>query len=155
MKEEFERFLKAPDTRSEAKELFGNIKASLAELEKLLEKNSGMWGYQDPLYRFYHQSYKVYNVQQATLEIVEKLKSLVPGREMNEWFMQIIREGAGMVFTDEDNENWLSVTRPIVEAFFHARFFLEMVVKYGKEMEYPPHALPSGWAAVLYLYNLR
>lgn len=155
MKEEFERFLKAPDTRSEAKELFGNIKASLAELEKLLEKNSGMWGYQDPLYRFYHQSYKVYNVQQATLEIVEKLKSLVPGREMNEWFMQIVREGTGMVFTDEDNENWLSVTRPIVEAFFHARFFLEMVVKYGKEMEYPPHALPSGWAAVLYLYNLR
>lgn len=155
MKEEFERFLKAPDTRSEAKELFGNIKASLAELEKLLEKNSGMWGYQDPLYRFYHQSYKVYNIQQATLEIVEKLKSLVPGREMNEWFMQIVREGTGMVFKDEDNENWLSVTRPIVEAFFHARFFLEMVVKYGKEMEYPPRALPSGWAAVLYLYNLR
>lgn len=155
MKEEFERFLKAPDTRSEAKELFGNIKASLAELEKLLEKNSGMWGYQDPLYRFYHQSYKVYNVQQATLEIVEKLKSLAPGREMNEWFMQIVREGTGMVFKGEDNENWLSVTRPIVEAFFHARFFLEMVVKYGKEMEYSPRALPSGWAAVLYLYNLR
>lgn len=144
MKEEFERFLKAPDTRSEAKELFGNIKASLAELEKLLEKNSGMWGYQDPLYRFYHQSYKVYNVQQATLEIVEKLKSLVPGREMNDWFMQIVREGTGMVFKDEYNENWLSVTRPIVEAFFHARFFLEMVVKYGKEMEYPPRAHPAG-----------
>jgi len=155
MEDEFERYLGAPDTRSEAKELFGNIKSSLTELEKLLEENSGMWGYEDPLYRFYHQSYKVYNVQQATLEVVEKPQSLAPGREMDEWFMQIVREGTGMVFKDEDNENWLSVTRPIVEAFFHARFFLEMVVRYGKKMEYPPRAMPSGWAAVLYLYNLR
>ena len=105
MEDEFERYLGAPDTRSEAKELFGNIKSSLTELEKLLEENSGMWGYEDPLYRFYHQSYKVYNFQQITLKIVEKLQSLAPGREMDEWFMQIVREGTGRVFKDEDNEN--------------------------------------------------
>ena len=43
----------------------------------------------------------------------------------------------------------------MIEAFFHARFFLEMAVKYGKELEFPPQMLPSGWAAFLYLFNLR
>jgi len=30
-----------------------------------------------------------------------------------------------------------------------------MCVKYGRELEKPPEILPSGWAAVLYLYGLR
>jgi hypothetical protein len=30
-----------------------------------------------------------------------------------------------------------------------------MAVKYGWESEYPPRVMPSGWAALLYLYNLR
>ena len=30
----------------------------------------------------------------------------------------------------------------MIEAFFHARFFLEMAVKYGKELEFPPQMLP-------------
>jgi hypothetical protein len=47
------------------------------------------------------------------------------------------------------------VTRPIVEAFFHARFFLEMAVRYGNELDKAPHMLPSGWAALFYLYELR
>jgi hypothetical protein len=46
-------------------------------------------------------------------------------------------------------------TRPIVEAFFHARYFLEMVCGYGRQLTEPPSPLPSGWAAVLYLYGLR
>lgn len=39
--------------------------------------------------------------------------------------------------------------------FFHARFFLEMVCRYGRELDEPPAMLPSGWAAVLYLYRMR
>jgi hypothetical protein len=46
------------------------------------------------------------------------------------------------------------VTRPIVEAFFHAGFFLEMAVRYAK-LETPPRPLPSGYAALLHLYQLR
>jgi hypothetical protein len=42
-----------------------------------------------------------------------------------------------------------------VEAFFHATYFLQMAVKYGPELEYPPRVIPSGWAALLYLHNLR
>jgi hypothetical protein len=29
------------------------------------------------------------------------------------------------------------VTRPIIEAFTHARYFLEMAVKYGAELDAP------------------
>jgi hypothetical protein len=41
-----------------------------------------------------------------------------------------------------------------VEAFFHARFFLEMAVRYAS-LDSPPRPLPSGYAALLYLYRLR
>jgi hypothetical protein len=55
----------------------------------------------------------------------------------------------------EVNQRWTEATRPILEAFFHARYFLEMVCKYGKELEEPAESLPSGWAAVFELYGLR
>jgi hypothetical protein len=143
------------DDRPLVKDLFENLKANLPFLETLLEDCSGPWGYEDPIYRFYHQSYKVFHLQGQTQEIVSKLQSLLPGVTLNEWFSQIIKEGTGKTFTGADNQNWLAVTRPIIEAFFHARYFLEMAVKYGKELSYPPTSLPSGWAALLYLYNLR
>jgi hypothetical protein len=42
-----------------------------------------------------------------------------------------------------------------LEAFFHARYVLEMAVKYGDDLDEPTNLLPSGWAGLLYLYNLR
>ena len=30
-----------------------------------------------------------------------------------------------------------------------------MVCKYGRKLEAPPQTLPSGWAAVCYLYGVR
>jgi hypothetical protein len=131
------------------------ISAELPSLESLLERCSGHWDYEDAVYRFYHQSFKVYALQQTTIEIVSRLQALAPDRPLNHWFMQIIREGTGKEFRQSDNANWVAVTRPILEAFFHARYFLEMVCKYGKEIQSPPDVLPSGWAAVLYLYDLR
>jgi hypothetical protein len=47
------------------------------------------------------------------------------------------------------------MTRPMLEAFAHARQFLETIVRYGRQLDEPPLYLPSGWAAVSYLYNLR
>jgi hypothetical protein len=58
-------------------------------------------------------------------------------------------------FRPEHNARWLETTRPIVEAFFHARYFLEMAVRYGRSLEAPPTLMPSGWAALLSLYGLR
>jgi hypothetical protein len=53
------------------------------------------------------------------------------------------------------NENWLKYTRPVLEAFWHTRFFIQMQVKYGKELQFAPACRPSGWAAILALHNLR
>ncbi len=143
------------DDRKAVKELLGNLKAALPELEALLSECSGHWGYEDPIYRFYHQSFKVYSLQETTLKIVASLQSLAPSTTLDDWFMRIVREGTGKTWRQEDNEKWLEATRPILEAFFHARYLLEMAVKYAKELEQPPQPLPSGWAAVLCLYNLR
>jgi hypothetical protein len=35
------------DEREEARELFGNLRAALPQLEKLFERVSGEWGYED------------------------------------------------------------------------------------------------------------
>lgn len=139
-------------------ELLQNIKKRLPELEKLLEEVTGHWEMEDYIYRFYHNSFKVYYIQDATLKIVDALKKLAPEgtiTEFNEMFEQILKEGTGMVWNSKHNEDWLKHTRPMVEAFCHALYFLKMCVKYGKELEEAPEYLPSGWASVLYLFNLR
>ena len=107
------------------------------------------------MYRFYHQSFKLYDLQVGTTSITEALQALAPGRELHEWYRQIVSEGTGKKFKHDHNDRWLKETRSIVEAFFHARYMLEMAVKYGTELETPPRMLPSGWAALLYLYDLR
>ncbi len=143
------------DERPKVKQLFSNLKRELPALEGLLTQCNEHWAYEDPIYRFYHQSFKVFYLQSTTEKVVEALRALLPETPMAKWFLEIVRKGTGKEFKLEDNANWLPVTRPILEAFFHARFFLEMAVKYGKELEYPPQMLPSGWAALLYLFRLR
>jgi len=134
--------------------LLGNLRARQGELTTLLENCSSHWGFEDPIYRFYHQSFKVYSLQEYTARIVHVLESLAPERPLNPWFRQIVEQGTGKSFRPEDNADWPRVTRPILEAFFHARFFLEMAVRYATLTECP-NPLPSGYAALLYLYGLR
>ena len=143
------------DDRQDVLQLYTNLRASLPELEKLLRDCQSHWGYEDGIYRFYHHSFKVYSLQEMTSATVAALQSLAPERTLNESFMAIVRDGTGKTFEREPNGRWLAVTRPIVEAFFHAHYFLEMAVRYGKQLQHPPRQLPSGWAAFLYLYNLR
>ena len=141
--------------RTDEVKLLAAIKTALPRLEQLWQRTNDHWGYEDPVYRFYHQSFKVYQLQPVIGEIVQALQSLAPHLPLNPWFAQIVAEGTAGEFSMEVNQRWLEDTRPIVEAFFHARYFLEMVCKYGQELEEPPNSLPSGWAAVLYLYGLR
>jgi hypothetical protein len=143
------------DDQPEVATLLDRMKSALPELTALLEKCSSHWVYEDGVYRFYHQSFKVYALQNETLKIVEELRLLSPAGELNPWFGKIIAEGTGRTFSPEHNQEWLEVTRLILEAFFHTKYFLEMAVKYGRELGYPPRVMPSGWAALLYLYNLR
>lgn len=138
-------------------ELLSNIKNRLPELEQLLQKASSQWDFEDPVYRYYHQSFKVYPLQCNTKEIVDVLLSLAPEETtVNLFFKEILNDGmSGKKFSDGHNEEWTRHTRPFLEAFFHAKFFLEMAVKYGKKLDEAPDVLPSGWAALLYLYNIR
>jgi hypothetical protein len=118
-------------------------------------KFSGEWTYFDPVYRFYHQSFKVFGLQGATLELVASLQALAPERKLSAQFTKIVTDGTGKTFDPEHNQRWEEVTRPIVEAFFHARFFPECAVRSARTLQAPPQGLPSEWAAVLYLYELR
>lgn len=146
---------RSADDRPEVKVLFDRLKAAFPDLERILGDYSGHWDFEDPVYRFYHQSFKVYGLQKATIRIVASLQALAPDRKLNEDFVKIVSEGTGKEFEPSHNRRWAEETRPILEAFFHARFFLEMAVRYGKTLERPPALLPSGWAAFLYLYELR
>jgi len=134
--------------------LLSRLAERKTELDALWAELNGHWGYEDGFYRFYHGSFKVYHVQSSTEKAVALLRSLLPEREMNETFTTIIREGTGKAFDLTHNREWLKHTRPILEAFAHARFMVEMCVHYA-HLESPPQPLPSGYAALLYLYNLR
>jgi|SRR5436853_1152726 len=142
------------DERSAELRLLANIRRRRRELHRLFDDFSDHWRFEDPVYRFYHQSFKVYLLQEETEAIVRTLKSLAPDRPLSPWFVEIVNAGTGKRFKPEDNAEWMRVTRPIVEAFFHARFFLEMTIRYA-DLQTPPNPLPSGYAALLHLYGLR
>jgi hypothetical protein len=148
-------FLGLEVRRREERELLAQIIAYLESLGKLRDETCVTSEYEDPIYRFYHQSFKVYYLQDSTERMVAALQKLAPHLPLNEWFMEIVQSGTGKEFALDDNKRWTAVTRPIIEAYFHARYFLEMVCKYSRELKSSPQPMPSGWAAVLYLYNIR
>ena len=120
----------------------------------MLQHMADHWGYEDPVYRFYHHSFKVYWAQDRISEAVGLLRKLLPERDLNSDFAKIIADGTGHTFEPSHNEHWQQHTRPMLEAFFHARFMIEMAVRYS-DLGEPPVMLPSGWAALLYLFDLR
>ena len=145
------------DSLQKDDELLTNIRARWSELAGLLEEINSHWVYEDLVYRFYHQSFKVYALQSETRRIVAALQSVAPkATTFSPMFEEIYQAGAsGKQFEMEHNQQWTLHTRIFLEAFFHAKYFLEMAVKYGKELRAAPTMLPSGWAALLCLYNLR
>ena len=52
-------------------------------------------------------------------------------------------------------ESFLAGYSGAVVLVSHDRAFLDNVCRYGKELEKAPDCLPSGWALVLYYFNLR
>lgn len=145
-----------------ADRILPNIKNKLSELIKLQNNIELMEIYEDGIYRFYHQSFKVYSVQTTTMHLVMLFTHIGRTSETDEpedvlckRFMDIIHDGVGHVFTMEANSYWEQETRPILEAFLHAKYFLDMMVKYGTELEEAPQCMPFGWAAILSLYQMQ
>lgn len=127
--------------------LLKNIKYKFEDIRDLLKVVNSPWGYEDLIYRFYHQSYEVITIQNITEKIVNLLRSLAPeGCSFNRFFKEIFVEATGKKIENSNNKNWTQITRPIVEAFFHAKYFLEMAFKYGSELAESPKLMPSGWA---------
>ena len=148
-------------------DLLSALKDKMPILEALLARMQDHWVGEDGIYRFYHGSYKLFRLQDATLEIVSVLQSIVPGRKLTGYFMTIVKDGTGKTMNRTTNQRLVKETRPIAEAFFHAMYFLEMAVKYGKELELVENtqpetieekfrvgSLPSGMAALLCLYEM-
>lgn len=130
-------------------------KRKLPELKALLASASDHWGYEDPIYRFYHHSFKVVRAQSTTLKIVETLQSLAPHLKLNSDFAEIVAEGTRKPSVSSGKGKSPNPPRAMVEAFFHTHHMLMMMCKYAEELPEPPPVLPSGWATVLYLYDIR
>ena len=132
--------------------LLDRLKQNKTDLEEMLKIMCGHWTYEDHFYRYYHVSWKVYGTQTTTEKAVSLLRRLLPERELNLMFEDILKEGTGKDF--DPNNDWDRHTRPILEAFCHTKFMIEMAVRYA-DLPKPPQPMPSGWAALLYLYDLR
>lgn len=141
------------------KRFFQSIISHLEEAKALKVEFENDWETSNHFYRFYHQSYKAYRAQGVTKKCV-KFFEKIAGEEfkLDKWFLQIVDEGTGQIFELSHNQNWLKHVRPQIEAMLHAKFFLDLIVKYGEELkdeEEPPLILNNGWAAILYLFNER
>ena len=136
-------------------QLLEAIKSALPSLNDLLQQMQDE--YEDRVYRFYHQSYKVYSLQECTTQAMRIFKEIgvAVNGDLNKWFETIAEQGTNIEFETSHNKNWPLHTRSIIEAFLHAKYFVEMMVKYGGELETAPLVLPSGWAAILELYGQR
>jgi hypothetical protein len=156
---------KAQADSREMEIFYHNLKAKLPELKRLLADVSA--GSEEPIYRFYDQSFEMDDICDLTDAIVKALRTLSE-RPFNKYFDRIIREGSpgGQPIQEGDfkvrlsglsiEDEWLKTARPKLEAFFHAKFMLEKAVRYGEGLkDMPTHFLPSGWAALLYLFDLR
>jgi hypothetical protein len=134
--------------------LLQRLKERKSVLEHMLQEMSGHWTYEDHFYRYYHGSFKVYAVQTTTENAVKILRDLLPERKLNMAFERIIGGGTGKEFELEHNQDWDRHTRPMLEAFAHAKFMVEMAVRYAN-LKKPPQPMPNGYAALLYLFDLR
>lgn len=134
--------------------LLAQIKSEKDTLDKLVssfEKSEPEF-----LYRFYHQSFKVFGYKELIRYTVQFLEKLAPeSSKLNEWFRGIIDLGLDKDFTDSTNKNWLRETQPLLEAFWHTKFFVTQMKSSAARLETAPEILPYDWAAVLYLYDLR
>jgi hypothetical protein len=143
------------DRRIKEQKLRENIMKNLDSLKDLQALITSDHVYETKLYKFYHYSYKVYHLQDYTLEVIEALKKLLD-LPLHTNFMRQIELGTGKQFVQSQKVDWFEETVQITNAFMHAKYMLEMILKYGviradgKESNFT-----YGWAAVLCLYNIR
>jgi len=80
----------------------------------------------------------VFRLPGQTEAIVKALAVRRAGRESNNGFFQIIREGTRQSAVVLPARESAKATRPILDAHFHARFFMETAVRYSRQLTHPP-----------------
>jgi hypothetical protein len=135
--------------------LLDAIKQRLDDVDRLVSACAE--AEEDAVYRYYHQSFKVFGLQHLISHAGRLFAELAPGGTgLNPWFVAICDAATDHQFDlRRSNANWHTETRPILEAFWHCSYFARMLARYGRELDTAPEALPFGWAALLYLYGLR
>jgi hypothetical protein len=132
------------------------IKINKKELRRIIKEISKNDLFENHMYRFYSESYKVIHIRDQVIRMIELLKKLAPeGYKLNEKFNEII---AGIEYDknldEEDFQNEISKSRQYTEALFHCKFLLENSIKYGRSLRKAPEILPYGWACLISLYNI-
>lgn len=89
-----------PDPRLHLERLLlTNLRQHAGRLTDLLARVNSTNVYVDKVYRFYHQSFKVFHLQEYTQEIVGALAGIAPdGRVFCAFFAEIVRAGTGKTF---------------------------------------------------------
>ena len=124
----------------------------IEELARTLEKAE-----ENGVYRFYHGSYKVFHLQRPVKKAFALIKEIGGEADPPHFgYARIVEARTAHDFQEErTNANWDVETKPILEAFWHTKCFVNMMVKYAKELEKVEMPLDYGMAAVLYLFELR
>lgn len=135
--------------------LLYQIKNSLSEIEDLYKVFVN--GEEDYVYRFYHQSFKVFGATEEIKRAKDLFEKIAPDEiPLNDWYCKIADEAISKDFDwEKTNPKWLDETRPILEAYWHSKCFLQQMLHFGTELQESPQLLPYGWATILYLYDLR
>jgi hypothetical protein len=138
-----------------ANQLLTNIKSNLNIVEPLVA--SFRKSEPEFIYRFYHQSFKVFGYKELVRFSVNFFEKISPSsRPLNTWYRSIIDKGLANEFNVETtNQNWLQEVQPLLEAFWHSKYFTEQMLSSATTLETAPQTLPYDWAAVLYLFDLR
>jgi len=78
--------------------LLDTIKVHLPALEQLVEMLE--YDYEDRMYRFYYQSFKVYELQSFTTQALDVLQQIAHAidRPLSPWFTEITAQGLGVHF---------------------------------------------------------
>jgi hypothetical protein len=123
----------------------------LEELARNLEEAE-----EDGVYRFYHGSNKVFFLQEPVKAAFTAINE-IGGEDdpPNFEYARIVEAGTAHQFSETTNANWEAETKPVLEAFWHTKYFINMMVKYRRELETVESPLQPGMAAVLYLFELR
>lgn len=143
-------------------QLLPTIKSYLPKLKQWLTDSTVQlngkngWSEEDAVYRFYHYSFKVTYLQSYTkagLDLIQKI-ALITNLTIDPMYLEIVSKGIDKEFNLDWNDNW-AYTRIFLEAFWHTKYFIEMMVKYGELLEEESNLLDNGWASVLTLFNCR